>query len=157
MCANFHLKLITLTFGPKFAQKWLLGSNFQKSKSEFGISILVIPCTPIFGQNGQLWIFGPKFVQKSILGSEFQKSTSRFGINTSNIPFVPIFSQNGRPLIFRPKFGEIAILRAIFWFQILLRVLQRAEWRLKWAWWRWMVLGGGWNELGRGGWWWVHG
>ena len=142
MSANFHLKLITLTFGPKFAQKWLLGSNFQKSKSEFGISILVIPCTPIFGQNGQLWIFGPKFVQKSILGAEFQKSTSRFGINTSNIPFVPIFSQNGRPLIFRPKFGEIAILRAIFWF--------------KYCWGCCRELSGGWNELGGDGWCWVE-
>ena len=51
--------------------------------------------------------------------------------------------------------------------QILLRVLQRAGWRLEWAGWRWMDLGGGWNglsggewswvELGGGGWSWVHG
>ena len=41
--------------------------------------------------------------------------------------------------------------------RILLRVLQRAEWRLKWAEWRWMELGEGWKELGGGGWSWVHG
>ena len=81
-------------FGPKFAQKWILGSRFQKSKSGFRISILEILCVPIFRQNGQLWIFGPKFAQKWILGSGFQKSKSGFGINISNIPCVPIFSQN---------------------------------------------------------------
>ena len=35
--------------------------------------------------------------------------------------------------------------------QILLRVLQRAGWRLKWAGWRWVELGGGgwsWVEVG---------
>ena len=79
-------------FGPKFAQKWILGSKFQKSKSGFGISILEILCAPIFRQNGQLWIFGPKFAQKWILGSEFQKSKSGFGICTSKIPYVLIFS-----------------------------------------------------------------
>ena len=50
-----------LVFGPKFAQKWILGSKFQKSKSGFGISTSNIPCVPIFSQNGQLLIFRPKF------------------------------------------------------------------------------------------------
>ena len=129
-------------FGSKFAQKWILRSEFQKSKSGFGISILEILCAPIFRQNGQLWIFGPKFAQKWILGSEFQKSKSGFGISTSNIPCVPIFSQNGQLLIFWPKFGEIAQLRAIFWF--------------KYCWGCCRELGGGWNELGEGGWSWVE-
>ena len=129
-------------FGPKFAQKWILGSKFQKSKSGFGISILVILCAPIFKQNGQLWIFGSKFAQKWVLGSEFQKSKSGFGISTSKIPCVPFFSQNGQLLIFRPKFGEIAQLRAIFWF--------------KYCWGCCRELGGGWNELGGGGWSWVE-
>ena len=35
-------------FRPKFAQKWVLGSKFQNSKSGFGIYILKIPCAPIF-------------------------------------------------------------------------------------------------------------
>ena len=70
-------------------------------------------------------IFGPKFAQKWILGLEFQKSKSGFGINTFNILCVPIFSQNEQLLIFWPKFGEVAQLK------ILLKVLQRAGWRLK--------------------------
>ena len=45
-------------------------------------------------------------------------------------------------LIFRPKFGEIAQLRAIFWF--------------KYCWGCCRELGGGWNELGGGGWSWVE-
>ena len=68
-----------LVFGPKFAQKRILGS--KKSKSGFGINILEILCAPIFRQNGQFWIFDPKFAQKWILGSIFQKSKSGFGID----------------------------------------------------------------------------
>ena len=145
MCTNFQLKRTTFTFWPKFAQKWILGSKFQKSKSGFGISILEILCALIFRQNGQLWIFGPKFAQKWILGSEFQKSKSGFRINTSNIPCVPIFSENGQLLIFLPKFGEIAQLRARFWF--------------KYCWGCCKELGGGgwsWVELGGGEWCWVE-
>ena len=123
-------------FRPEFAQKWVLVSEFQKSKSGFRISILEIQCVPIFRQNEQLWIFWPKFAQKWILGSQFQKSKSGLEINTSNIPCVPIFSQNGQLLIFRPKFGEIAQLRALFWF--------------KYCWECCRELGGGWNELGWG-------
>ena len=91
-----------------------------------------------------------QFLDKWILASKFPKSKSGFGINTSNIPCVPIFSQNGQLLILRPKFWEITQLRAI-----LLRVLQRAGWRLKWSGWRWLQLGRGWNELGGGEWSWV--
>ena len=80
--------------------------NFDP-KSGFGISILEIPCVPIFRWNGQLWLFGPKFALKWTLASKFRKSKSRFKINTSIIPCVRIFSQNGQLLIFRPKFGEI--------------------------------------------------
>ena len=61
MCTNFQTKLTLLLFEPKFAQKWILGSEFQKSKSGFGISTSNIPCVPIFSQNGQLLIFWPKF------------------------------------------------------------------------------------------------
>ena len=41
-------------FRPKFAQKWILGSTFLKSRSGFGISIYEILCPSIFRQNGQL-------------------------------------------------------------------------------------------------------
>ena len=76
-------------------------------------------------------------------GVRFQKSNSGFGINTSTISCLPIFSQNGQHLVFRPKFWEIAQLCAIFWF--------------KYCWGCCRELGGGWNQLGGGGWRWVHG
>ena len=124
-------------------QLWLFWLKFaQKTNARIRISFLEIPYVPIFRQNEQLWLFGPKFAQKWILGSEFQKSKSGFGINTSKVAYVPIFSQNGQLLIFRPKFGEIVQLRAIFWF--------------KYCWGCCRELGGGWNELGGGGWSWVE-
>ena len=48
-------------FGPRFTQKWILGSEFQKPKSGFGINTSHIPCLLIFSQNEQLLIFWPKF------------------------------------------------------------------------------------------------
>ena len=105
-----------------------------------------------FTKNGQLRSFGPKYAQKWTLGSGFQKSKSGCGISTFKIPCVPIFSQSGQLLIFRPKFGGPFTCNILI--QILLRVLQRAGWRLKWAGCRWMVLIGArwrWMELGGGG------
>ena len=131
-----------MTFLAQICPKRKLGFEIQKTNVGIRISILEIPCVPIFRQNGQLWIFEPKFAQKWILGSEFQKYKSGFEINTSKIPCAPIFSQNGQLLIFRPKFGEIAQLRAIFWF--------------KYCWGCCRGLDGGWNELGEGGWSWVE-
>ena len=141
MCTNFQTKQLWI-FGPKFARKRILGSEFQNFKSWFGISIFEILCAAIFRQNGQYWIFGSKFSQKWILGSQFQKSKSGFAISTSKIPCVLFFSQNGQLLIFRPGFGKIAQLRTIFWF--------------KYRWGCCRELGGGWNELGGGGWSWVE-
>ena len=125
--------------GSKFPQKWILGLKIQKTNVGIRASILEIPCVPIFIKNGQLWVFGPKFSQKWILGSRFQKSKSRFRITASKILCELIFSQNGRLWIFRPIFGEIVQLHYVGYFdRILLRVLQRAEWKLKWAGWRWV-------------------
>ena len=59
MSTNFQTKL--WIFGPKFAQKWILGSEFQKSKSGCGISTSNIPCVPIFSKNGQVLVFWPRF------------------------------------------------------------------------------------------------
>ena len=39
----------------------MLGSEFQKSKSRFGIHTSNIPGLPVFSQNGQLLICRPKF------------------------------------------------------------------------------------------------
>ena len=52
------------------------------------------------------------------------------------------FSVKRTTLNFRPKFGEIVQLRAIFWFE--------------YCWGCCRELGGGWNELGGGGWSWVE-
>ena len=82
--------------------------------------------------------FWAQISPKWIFGLKFQKSKSGFGISNSKIPCEPIFNQNGQLWIFRPKFGEIAQLRAIFWFE--------------YYWGCCRELGGGWNELGGGGW-----
>ena len=82
----------TMLFRSKFAQKWILSSECQNSKSKFEISSSKIPCVPIFRQNGQFWLFWPKFVQKWILALEFQKSKSKLEISSSKIPYVPIFT-----------------------------------------------------------------
>ena len=48
-------------FWPKFAEKWIWGSEFQKSKCGFGISTFKIPCVLIFREKKQPWIFPPIF------------------------------------------------------------------------------------------------
>ena len=40
-------------FGPDLPKYWILGSEFQKFRSRFGISTTKIPPVPIFCQNGQ--------------------------------------------------------------------------------------------------------
>ena len=153
MSTNFQTNKQLWIFVPKFAQKWIFGSELQKSNSGFGTSILEILCVSTFRQKGQLWIFGPKFAQKWILGSEFEKSKSGFGISTSNIPFVPIFSQNGQILIFWPKFEEITQLRAIFGFKYCWGCCCELGWgwnELVGDWWSWV-------EVNKAGWSWVHG
>ena len=61
MCTNFQTKWTTLNFWAQTAQKWILGSEFQKSKSGFEINTSKKTCVPISSQNGQLLIFRPKF------------------------------------------------------------------------------------------------
>ena len=81
--------------------------QIQKTNIGIRISILQIPCVPIFRQNGRLEFFGPNLPKYWILGSEFPKFKSRFGISTTKIPPVPIFCQDGQLSIFRPKFGKL--------------------------------------------------
>ena len=61
MCVTFQLKRITLTFLVQICPKRKLGFEIQKTNVGIRISILEIPCVPIFSQNGQLLIFRPKF------------------------------------------------------------------------------------------------
>ena len=48
-------------FRPKFAQKWILGSEFRKTKSGCRISSSKMSFVLIFRQNGHFWLFRPKF------------------------------------------------------------------------------------------------
>ena len=91
-----------------------LGFKIQKTNVGIRISMLEIPCVPIFRQNRQLFVFGPKFAQKWILGSKFQKSKSGFGISILEILCAPIFRQNGQLWIFGPKFAQKWILGSEF-------------------------------------------
>ena len=66
VCANFQTKQTALTFSAQICPKMDLGLAIQKTIVGIRISILDIPCVPIFSQNEQLWIFRSKFVQKRI-------------------------------------------------------------------------------------------
>ena len=55
MCANFQAKQTDLTFSAQISPKMDLGLlAIQKTIVEIRISILDIPCVPIFSQNEQL-------------------------------------------------------------------------------------------------------
>ena len=97
---NFQL------FCQNLLKKWILGSEFQKFKSRFGISNLKTVSARIFRQNQQLRIFRPKFAQKWILGLKYQKSKSRFRITILETLWAPIFRQNGRVRSFGCKFAK---------------------------------------------------
>ena len=66
VCANFQEKQTALIFKAQICPKMDLGLAIQKTIVGIRISILDIPCVPIFSQNEHLWIFRPKFVQKRI-------------------------------------------------------------------------------------------
>ena len=54
VCANFQVKETALTFLAKIFPKIDLGLAIQKTIVGIRISILDIPCVPIFSQNEQL-------------------------------------------------------------------------------------------------------
>ena len=54
MCANFQSKWTTLNPSAKTYPKMDLGFEIQKTNIGIRISILEIPCVPVFGQNEQL-------------------------------------------------------------------------------------------------------
>ena len=61
MCASFQTKQTALTFSVQICSKVDLELAIQKTIVGIKISILNIPCVPIFSQNKQLL---PKLVQK---------------------------------------------------------------------------------------------
>ena len=54
VCANFQEKQTTFTFSAQIFPKMDLGLAIQKAVVRITISILNIPCVPIFSQNEQL-------------------------------------------------------------------------------------------------------
>ena len=54
VCANFQAKQTALTFSAQIYRKMDLGLAIQKNIVGIRISILDIPCVPIFSQNEQL-------------------------------------------------------------------------------------------------------
>ena len=54
VCANFQAKQTALTFSSQICPKMDLGLAIQKTIVRIRISILDIPCVPIFSQNEQL-------------------------------------------------------------------------------------------------------
>ena len=110
MCVNFQEKWTNLTFlaqiCPKTCPKIGLWFEIQKTNVEIRISILEIPCVPIFRQNGQLYLFLPKFAYKSILGLEFQKINVGIRISILEMPCVSIFRQNRQLWQFGSRFAQ---------------------------------------------------
>ena len=96
MCVNFQAKQTALTFSDQICRKKELGLAIQKNIVGIRISILDIPCIPIFSQNEQLRLFRSKFVQKKDLGLETEKRNVGTKINIVETLFVPIFSQTGQ-------------------------------------------------------------
>ena len=99
-------------FRPKFAQKRILGSEFQNSKSGFGIS------TPVYHV------------------CEFPGKTDKFeffGLNLGKLPnYVRYFG-----FYSVERVAESWVEAEMSWVEV-----DWARWRLKWAGWRWMELGG---------------
>ena len=54
MSVNFQAKRTTLTFLAQISPRMDLGLEIQKTNAGIRISILEIPCVPIFRQKGQL-------------------------------------------------------------------------------------------------------
>ena len=61
MCVNFQAKSTALTPSAQIYRERDFEMEFQKFKSEFGISTSKIAYVLIFRQNGQIRIFPPKF------------------------------------------------------------------------------------------------
>ena len=57
MCSNFQAKQAALIFSAQTFPKTDLGLGIQKANVRIRISILKIPCVPIFSQNGQFDFF----------------------------------------------------------------------------------------------------
>ena len=139
-------------FGPSLP-KMDLGSEIQKSKNQhredamranfegktnnFDFFGLNLPKNAFWGRSFKNLSLNSESPSLRYYVYRFTDKTDKFESLGPNLPKSGIWGRNF-------KICKILV-------QILLRVLQRAEWRLKWAGWRWMELGGAgwsWVELG---------
>ena len=72
MCANFQVNQTMLIFLAQICPKRKLEFEIQKTNVGIRISMLEIPCAPIFRQNGHLWYFGPRFPENGFWGQDFE-------------------------------------------------------------------------------------
>ena len=109
------------------------------------ISIVEILCVPFSAKMDNFDFFGPN-LPKNGLGLEIQKTNVGIRISILEISCVPIFSL---------KLAKLSNYVQYFGANNV-EDIAKSWWRLKWAGWRWMELGGVWNGLGGGGWNWVE-
>ena len=70
MCSSFQSK--QRPFSAQIFPKMDFGLESQEINVGIRISVLEIPCVPIFMQSGQLWFFWPKFVLNGFYGQNFK-------------------------------------------------------------------------------------
>ena len=102
-------------FRSKFAQKWILGSEFQKYKSEFRICTSKIPCVCTnFQLKWTTLTFLALICPKRKLRFEIQDTNVGIRISILEIPCVSICRKNGQLWVFGPKFAQKWILGSKF-------------------------------------------
>ena len=92
VCASFQAKQTALAFSAQICPKVDLDLTIQKTIVGIRISILDIPCVPIFSQTELFHNFCPK----EDLGFETEKNNVGITINIIETLRVPIFSQTGQ-------------------------------------------------------------
>ena len=142
-------------FGPTFAQKWILRSKLQKSKSGLESTSLRYQVHQFSNKRDNVEFLGLNLPKNGFWGQSF-KSLSLDWESTPPIYHVCqclvemdniwFFSLNfGKLLNYMQYFGSnIVGSVAESWVEAKMSWVEvdRAEWRLKWAGWMWMELGG---------------
>ena len=74
MCrfAKFPAKQTTLTFSVQICPAMDLGLEIQKTNVGIRISIVKMPCMPIFRKNQQLWLFNNNLCKNGFWGWNFK-------------------------------------------------------------------------------------
>ena len=76
MCTNFQAKRTTLTFLAQIYPKMDLRSEIQKTSVGIRISIVNMPCVPVFREKGTTLTFSTQICSKMDFGVEISKNLS---------------------------------------------------------------------------------